>query len=76
MCRIERWDVRTLRQKIGGMLFQHTALSKQPDAVIAAKIGNLRGGQMSPDTVFRARTCSTCSACKARTASATWKAPS
>jgi len=22
MCRIERWDVRTLRQKIGGMLFQ------------------------------------------------------
>jgi hypothetical protein len=24
MCRIERWDVRTLRQKIGGMLFQRT----------------------------------------------------
>lgn len=27
MCRIERWDVRTLRLKIGGMLFQRTALS-------------------------------------------------
>lgn len=28
MCRIERWDVRTLRKKIGGMLYQRTALSK------------------------------------------------
>jgi hypothetical protein len=27
MCRIERWSVRTLRQKIGGMLFERTALS-------------------------------------------------
>ena len=27
MCRIERWDVRTLRQKIGGMLFQRTLLN-------------------------------------------------
>jgi predicted nuclease of restriction endonuclease-like (RecB) superfamily len=53
MCRIERWDVRTLRRKIAGMLYQRTALSKRPDAVIAAEIGQLRGGQMSPDTVFR-----------------------
>jgi hypothetical protein len=28
MCRVERWTVRTLRQKIGGMLFERTALSK------------------------------------------------
>ena len=53
MCRIERWDVRTLRQKIGGMLFQRTALSKKPDEVIAAGIDRLRDGQMSPDIVFR-----------------------
>ncbi|MBK8579108.1 MAG: DUF1016 family protein [Candidatus Accumulibacter sp.] len=53
MCRIERWDVRTLRQKIGNMLFQRTALSKKPEAVIAAEIGRLRDGQMSPDIVFR-----------------------
>ena len=38
MCRIERWDVRTLRQKIGGMLFQRTALSRKPKAVISAEI--------------------------------------
>lgn len=53
MCRIERWDVRTLRQKIGGMLYQRTALSKRPRAVISAEITKLRDGQMSPDTVFR-----------------------
>lgn len=53
MCRIERWDVRTLRQKIGGMLFQRTALSRKPKAVISAEIGKLRDGQLSPDTVFR-----------------------
>ena len=53
MCRIERWDVRTLRQKISGMLYQRTALSKRPKAVISAEIGKLRDGQMSPDIVFR-----------------------
>jgi hypothetical protein len=30
MCRIERWSVRKLREKIGGMLFERTALSKKP----------------------------------------------
>lgn len=53
MCRIERWDVRTLRQKIGGMLFQRTALSKNTKAVVSAEIANLREGRMTPDTVFR-----------------------
>ncbi|MBI5366346.1 MAG: DUF1016 domain-containing protein [Planctomycetes bacterium] len=53
MCRLERWNVRTLRQKIGGMLFQRTALSRKPEAVIAAEIAKLRDGQMSPDLVFR-----------------------
>ena len=53
MCRVERWDVRTLRQKIGGLLFERTALSKRPKAVVAAEIAKLRDGQMSPDLVFR-----------------------
>src|SRR3989339_1718001 len=53
MCRIEHWDVRTLRQKIGGMLFQRTALSKNAKAVISAEINNLRDGKITPDTVFR-----------------------
>lgn len=53
MCRIERWDVRTLRHKIGGMLYERTALSKKPTEVIAAEIARLRDGHMSPEIVFR-----------------------
>jgi predicted nuclease of restriction endonuclease-like (RecB) superfamily len=53
MCRVEHWDVRTLRQKIGGMLFQRTALSKKPESVISAEIAKLRDGHMTPDIVFR-----------------------
>ena len=32
MC-VECWDVRTLRKKIGSMLFERTALSQRPKAV-------------------------------------------
>jgi predicted nuclease of restriction endonuclease-like (RecB) superfamily len=53
MGRIERWDVRTLRAKISGLLFQRTALSKRPKSVIAKELAQLRDGTMSPDLVFR-----------------------
>ena len=53
MCRIERWDVRTLRQKIGSLLFERTALSRKPKAVVATEIAKLRDGHMTPDLVFR-----------------------
>ena len=53
MCRIERWDVRTLRRKIGGMLYERTALSRKPESVISAEIDKLRDGRMGPDIVFR-----------------------
>jgi predicted nuclease of restriction endonuclease-like (RecB) superfamily len=53
MCRVERWSVRTLRQKIGGMLYERTALSKNTDAVIKTELKNLHDGQMTPDMVFR-----------------------
>ena len=42
MCRIERWNVRTLRHKIGHLLFERTAVSKKPDDLIAADIAALR----------------------------------
>ena len=50
---LQRWNVRILRQKIGAMLFQRTALSKDTRDVIAAEIANLRDGQVTPETVFR-----------------------
>jgi predicted nuclease of restriction endonuclease-like (RecB) superfamily len=42
-----------MNQKIGGMLYQSTALSKNTKAVIASEIANLRDGRVTPDTVFR-----------------------
>ena len=42
MCRLERWSVRTLRAKIGGMLFDRTAISKKPDKLVAQELSELR----------------------------------
>jgi predicted nuclease of restriction endonuclease-like (RecB) superfamily len=54
MCRIERWSVRTLRERIGSQLYLRTAIAKKPEAVVQAEINHLRaGGQMTPDMVFR-----------------------
>lgn len=54
MCRIERWSVRTLRERIGSQLYLRTALTKQPETLVDAELKKLRaGGQMTPDLVFR-----------------------
>jgi predicted nuclease of restriction endonuclease-like (RecB) superfamily len=54
MCRIERWSVRTLRQKIGGMLYERTALSKKPAKLAAMELQKLREeDKLTPDLVFR-----------------------
>ena len=54
MCRIERWSVRTLRERIGSQLYLRTARTKQPEALVDAELVKLRaGGQMTPDMVFR-----------------------
>ena len=54
MSRIERWSVRTLRQKIGGMLYERTALSKKPEQVIEHELQALRAtDRLTPDLVFR-----------------------
>ncbi len=54
MCRLERWNTRTLHQKIQSMLFERTAMSKKPDRLIAAELKKLRDDdKLSPDLVFR-----------------------
>lgn len=53
MCRVERWSVRILRQKINGMLFERTALSKNSEEVVSQELATLREGKMTPDMVFR-----------------------
>jgi len=53
MCRIEKWNVRTLENKIDSMLFERTALSKRPELVAQAELDSLRKeDQLSPDLVF------------------------
>ena len=54
MCRVERWSVRTLRERIGSQLYLRTAIAKKPEAVVQAQLGQLRtDGRMTPDMVFR-----------------------
>ncbi len=54
MCRVERWSVRALRQKIGGMLFERTALSRKPGELAKQELAALRDeDKLTPDLVFR-----------------------
>ena len=41
MSRIEGWSVRTLRERIDSMLYERTALSKQPEALIRQELAVL-----------------------------------
>lgn len=54
MCRIERWSVRTLSARIDSMLYERTALSRQPDALIQHELETLREtDRVTPALVFR-----------------------
>lgn len=49
----QRWSVRTLKAKIDGMLFERTAIAKQPDNVIRRDLEQLRAERkMSADLAF------------------------
>jgi predicted nuclease of restriction endonuclease-like (RecB) superfamily len=54
MCRIEGWSVRTLHQRIDSMLYERTALSKQPDALIRQELAILRSkGDVTPALLLK-----------------------
>jgi predicted nuclease of restriction endonuclease-like (RecB) superfamily len=54
MCRVERWSVRTLRDRIGSMLFERTALSKQPEALIRQELDSLQTqGDVTPSFLLK-----------------------
>lgn len=54
MCRVERWSTRTLRHKIGHLLYERTAVAKKPDELIEQDITTLRDeDRLTPDMVFR-----------------------
>lgn len=54
MCRVERWNTRTLDKKIQGMLYERTALSRKPAHLVRAELDSLRADDtLTPDLVFR-----------------------
>jgi len=54
MCRVERWSVRTLRDKIASMLYERTALSRKPETLTRAELDTLRNeDRMTPGLSFR-----------------------
>src|SRR5207302_4500356 len=54
MCRIEGWSVRTLRERVDSMLYERTALSKQPDELVQQELAVLRSrGDVSPSMLLK-----------------------
>jgi len=54
MCRVEGWNVKTLRKKIDSMLFERTSISKKPDELIKLELKALKDtDKLTPDLVFK-----------------------
>lgn len=54
ICRIEKWNVKTLRKKIDSMLYERTAISRKPELVAQAELEMLRKeDQLTPNLIFR-----------------------
>lgn len=54
MACIERWTVRTMRDKLSSMLFERTAISKKPEAVIQHELEKFSTTQqLTPELVFK-----------------------
>ncbi len=53
MSSLDKWSVRTLRDRIDSMLFERTALSKKPDELITHEIEKLKEGIVSPNMVLK-----------------------
>ena len=54
MCKLERWSVRVLENRIKSKLYERTAISKKPDETIKHDIELLKNEQtLTPDMIFR-----------------------
>jgi predicted nuclease of restriction endonuclease-like (RecB) superfamily len=54
MCRVERWSTRTLADKIQGMLYERTAISRKPAQLAKQELKQLRDeDRITPDLIFR-----------------------
>ncbi|MDR1130770.1 MAG: PDDEXK nuclease domain-containing protein [Prevotellaceae bacterium] len=54
MCKLERWSVRVLENRINSMLYERTAISKKPEETIKHDLELLKNEhRLTPDLVFR-----------------------
>lgn len=53
MSSLDKWSVRTLRNRIDSMLFERTALSKKPDELITYEIKKLKEGVVTPNMILK-----------------------
>lgn len=54
MCSLARWSVRTLRDRVGSMLFERTALSRQPEKLIEHELDALHSkGDVTPALLLK-----------------------
>jgi predicted nuclease of restriction endonuclease-like (RecB) superfamily len=54
MCRLERWSVRTLREKVRKMFYERTAIARKPAEVARQELEALSDrDRLTPDLVFR-----------------------
>lgn len=54
MCRLERWSVRTLRDRVRRLFYERTAIARKPAEVARQELETLREeDRLTPDLVFR-----------------------
>ncbi len=54
MCSLDRWSVRTLRDRVGSLLYERTALSRQPDKLIEHELEVLHAkGDVAPALLLK-----------------------
>ena len=54
MCRVERWSVRALRDRVRGMFYERTAIARKPAEVAKHELEALRDeDRLTPDLIFR-----------------------
>ena len=53
MSSLDKWSVRTLRNRIDSMLFERTVLSKKPDKLITYEIEKLKEGVVTPNMILK-----------------------
>lgn len=64
ICRVERWSVRQLQERINSLLFERTAISKKPEETIRQDLGPAILGRTAAAPVHRTRPPETATRCQ------------